>query len=210
MAQLPPLIDHLVYATPDLAASVDQMESILGVRATVGGAHPDWGTRNALLALGRQVYLEIIGPDPENPRPAKPPFGLPGLERPRVVTWAARSAGLERLTHDARRAGIDLGGVQTRTRLRPDGTSLAWKMTDPSKPREGGILPFFIDWGETPHPAPGAPQGCELLELRAEHPEPARIRAALAALGIELAIGAGAAPSLIAILAAPLGLVELR
>jgi catechol 2,3-dioxygenase-like lactoylglutathione lyase family enzyme len=210
MGRIPRTIDHLVYATPDLAASVDQMESILGVRAAEGGAHPHWGTRNALISLGPELYLEIIGPDPENHRPADPPFGLRGLERPRLATWSARVASLERITHDARRAGIDLGGVRARSRLRPDGTTLAWKMTDPSMPREAGILPFFIDWGDALHPALGAPQGCELVELRAEHPDPARIRAALAALGMELAVSPGATPALVATLATPRGPVELR
>jgi hypothetical protein len=204
------MIDHLVYATPDLSASVDQMESILGVRAAAGGAHPGWGTRNALIALGPQLYLEIIGPDPENLGPAEPPFGLRGLERPRLATWAARAASLDRITHGAKRAGIDLGSVQARSRLRPDGASLAWTMTDPFMPREGGVVPFFIDWGESPHPAPGAPQGCELTKLRAEHPDPARIRAALVALGIDVAVGPAPAPALIATIAAPTGLVELR
>jgi hypothetical protein len=132
------------------------------------------------------------------------------LERPRLATWAARSTSLERIIHDARRAGIDLGRVQARSRLRPDGTILAWKMSDPSMPREGGILPFFIDWGDSLHPALGAPQGCELVELRAEHPDPARICAALVALGIDLAVSPGAAPALVAIIATPRGPVELR
>jgi hypothetical protein len=185
-------LDHLVYVTPDVAATSDEMESRLGIRPVAGGRHTAWGTHNTLVALGEGIYLEIIGPDPEATPPSGPrPFGLDGLKTPRLA------------------AGIEQGGPMPRARERPDGTVLRWTMTDSLAPREGGVIPFFIDWGESPHPSLGAPDGGRLVRFEARHPEPARVRTLLAALALDLHVESGAAPGLIAIVEAPAGTVEL-
>ncbi len=49
-------LDHLVYATPDLDATVAELERRLGVRAAVGGRHPGLGTRNRLVGLGGRSW----------------------------------------------------------------------------------------------------------------------------------------------------------
>jgi hypothetical protein len=95
-------VDHLVYATPDMNVGIDTLERLLGVRATAGGQHPGLGTRNALIALGPSAYIEIIGPDPDQPKPAEPRrFGLDDLKAPTLLTWVAKGSQLDdsRPTH---------------------------------------------------------------------------------------------------------------
>src|SRR4051812_43488329 len=88
-------VDHLVYATPDLDTSIRDLERLLGVAASAGGQHLGRGTRNALIAIGERAYLEIIGPDADQPPPAGPRwFGVDALEQPRLVTWAAHGTDL--------------------------------------------------------------------------------------------------------------------
>ena len=204
-------VDHLVYATLNLAAGIERVERLLGVKAVPGGQHPGAGTRNALIGLGELTYLEIIGPDPDQTKPAQPRrFGIDDLHAPRLVTWAAKGKDLEAIVKSAKSKGIDLGQVQSGSRRRPDGVLLSWRLTVSPALNADGIVPFFIDWGETPHPAASLPKGCVLIALRAEHPDAKRIRAELSALGLNLRVDAGSAPALIATIRTPHGDVDLR
>jgi hypothetical protein len=204
-------IDHLVYATPDLNAGIEAIEKLTGVRATPGGQHPGRGTRNALIALGPTSYLEIIGPDLEQPAPPSPrTFGIDGLKAPRLARWVVQGQNLERLATEASGKGIPLGEVTSGKRERPDGVLLTWRYTDPHVDLADGLVPFFIDWGESPHPAASAAKGLTLVALRAEHPAPARVRKILTSLGLDLPLRTGRAPALVATIDSPRGRVELR
>jgi hypothetical protein len=206
-----PRVDHLVYAATDLDRGVAEIEALLGVRAAPGGPHPGGGTRNALIALGELTYLEIIAPDPDQPAPDGPRvFGVDELRGPRLSAWAMRAADLARLRENAVREGTPLGTVRDGSRVRPDGVRLAWRFTDPRVRIADGLVPFFIDWGTSPHPAASAPHAGTLVSLRAEHPEPAPVRRMLESLGIEMAVERGAAAALIATIDTPRGRVELR
>jgi len=205
------LIDHLVYATPDLDLGISKIEWLLGVRATLGGQHPGAGTRNALVALGPGSYLEIVGPDPAQPEPEQPRwFGIDEIVKPRLVTWAARVDAIEQLSSEVRRLGIGVGDIVAGSRRRGDGVLLAWCYTNPRTIIGDGIIPFLIDWGMTPHPSESAAQGGSLITLRAEHPQPEPIRDIARRLGLSLQIDRGSQPALVATIASPRGEVELR
>jgi hypothetical protein len=203
-------LDHLVYATPDLEATIADLEALLDVRAAYGGRHPGRGTRNALIALSELSYLEIVGPDETRVDVARPRWlGVDALTNARLVTWAAKSVNIESLAANAARNGVALGRVTSGSRQTTDGTVLRWQLTDPAAMLEGGVIPFFIEWGTTVHPASTAPRGPELLSLRAEHPEPRRVERAMSVLGIELPVTRAPQPRLIARLRTERGDVDL-
>jgi len=204
-------VDHLVYATPDLHSSIERIEQLLGVRAMMGGQHPGGGTRNALMALGPQSYLEIVGPDPEQQTFQSPRlFSIDTLTAPRLVTWAANTPDLDRAARTDLGKDLRLGAVSAGGRQTPQGASLSWRFTNPRTVLADGIVPFFIDWGKTPHPSWTAALGCVLTDLRAEHPEPERVRQMLGALGLDLQVSRGPEVALIASIESPRGFVELR
>jgi Glyoxalase-like domain len=204
-------VDHIVWAAPDLEAAAGLLRTEWGVSPAPGGRHEGEGTRNALVGLGPAVYLEIVGPDPSGPRPGRARwFGVDGLAAPRLAAWAVRAGDLEDIRRRALRAGVRLGGIRSGSRRRADSLVLAWRFTDPRRMVGGGVVPFFIDWGNTPHPARGAPAGADLVALRAEHPDPVSVRRAFDAMGIALAVEAGPAPAVIATVDTPLGRKELR
>ena len=205
-------LDHLVYAAPDLEAAAADLGRQLGVEPAPGGRHLGLGTANRLLALGPASYLEVIGPDPTQPPPARSrPFGMDRLGAPRLVGWAVRTTTIEERAAAARRRGFDPGPIEPMSRDRPEGGRLTWRLSTPTDEEEGvQVVPFLIDWGESPHPAASAPAGTRLLSLGAEHPDPGAALARLAALDVALEVLPGPEPSLAARLESPFGRCVLR
>ena len=204
-------VDHLLYATPDLDLGIATIENLLGVRAAIGGQHIGFGTRNALLSLGPSIYFEIVGPDPAQPKPAGPRrFGVDDLKEPKLIGWVSRSTHLAELVARARAYGIAMGDALNGSRTLPDGRPLTFGYTDPSAIIEHRLIPYFMDWGTSPHPGTTAPQGARLVGLRLEDPDPARIESLLRALDLTVPVTRGPAPMIIATLEGRKGRVELR
>ena len=105
---------------------------------------------------------------------------------------------------------MPLGAVMAGSRQRPDGVTLRWTLTDPGLSPAVSLVPFFIDWADSPHPAVTAPRGPVLVALRAEHPRPELAREPLAALGIDLPVDVGPRVALVATLRTVSGTLELR
>lgn len=202
-----PLLDHLVYAVPDLAAAHAAFSATTGVAPAPGGRHLGRGTRNLLVGLGPTSYLEIIGPDPQHPADpdAVVPFGVDALTAPRLVAWAVHPPDIDAAAQASAAAGADLGGIGPLSRRTPEGTLLEWRLASPHPAPFSGVTPFLIDWGATAHPAsaPGLP-AVALRGLRATHPDPGAVTAVLHALDVRMSVAAGP-PGLAALIETPRG-----
>jgi hypothetical protein len=191
------VIDHLVYAAPELDAAVDAIAERFGVRASGGGQHLGLGTHNRVLSLGPRTYLEIIAPDPHQPEPAAPrPFGVDGVTEPRLVGWAVSCDDIDQARDVAARRGFDPGEVLDGQRRTSSGEMVRWRLT--GNALVGGVVPFLISWGDTPSPALSAPSGLVLESFHVEHPDPAVITARLQALGTDVQVRLAPTPALVA------------
>ncbi len=203
-------VDHLVYAAPSLDAGIEAMAERLGVTAAYGGKHTGIGTHNALISLGRSVYLEIIAPDPDQPQPSEPlPFGLGELHEPGLAAWALAVTEIEARAKSARDAGYDPGPVISMTRALPEGGELRWRLCLRRPAAGDGLVPFLIQWDPGPHPSASSPGGCTLTDLTAEHPRPGDVSRMMSALGVDLPLAEAARPALIATIEGPHGTVVL-
>jgi hypothetical protein len=201
------LVDHLIYAAPDLAAAVADVEERFGVRAQPGGKHIGVGTHNALLALGPRTYLEILAPDPEQPVPPMPRL-FDGLSHGGLAAWAIACDDIDAAVATARGYGYDPGEVIDGQRTGPTGVVLRWRGTHNAL--ADGLVPFLICWGDTEHPASTAPSGIILDCLQIEHPDPQSFVPLLRALGADVEVSLATAPALVAHLSGPHGRTVLR
>jgi Glyoxalase-like domain len=203
------LVDHLIYAVPELTAAVADLEDRFGVRAQAGGRHIGLGTHNALLALGPRTYLEIIAADPGQPEPSmQRPFGVDDLRSGTLASWALACDDIDRAVAEARSHGYDPGEIGDGQRVGPSGVVLRWRATGSAL--AGGLVPFLICWGGTEHPASSAPRGLSLTSLQIEHPDPRSLAPVLAALGADIEVTSAAVPALVAHIGGPTGSKVLR
>jgi len=206
--------DHLVVAAATLAQGIDWIDDKLGARPQFGGKHPSMGTHNALLRIGQRLFLEVLAVDPEAPAPLRarwfdldePRMRATLAEAPALVHWVARTSDIDAA---AARCTEDLGAIVPAQR-----GDMRWRITVPADSHlpGRGLVPTLIEWSDERHPTDTLPDvGLELVALAGEHPEPAGIREALAALGLSdaLKVTYGRTARLAAMLRTSRGIVPL-
>jgi len=201
-------LDHIILGVDDLDKGVAWVEQQTGVRAAFGGVHPGRGTRNALLSLGPDCYLEIIAPDPQQPSPTW--FSrILTLPEPRLIAWAVRTPDIVALAEKAVAAGLRIDEPHDGIRSRPDGKVLSWRLFH-LRQNCDGLLPFFIEWGrDSVHPAADAPRGCTLERFHLQSPDAAELAPVLQTLSVKIAMEPGEKPRMLARITSPKGEVEL-
>ena len=149
-------VDHVSFAAePDgLLATAKRLSSALGVEPVDGGIHPRFGTRNIILPLVDERYVEVVDVL-DHPASDKAPFGQAVRARSALGGgWLGWVVAVDDITPVEARLGREsVAG----NRRRPDGTELLWKQIGVNGLISDPQLPFFIQWlsPEALHPSLG-------------------------------------------------------
>ena len=188
-----------MWGAPTLERGMAEAERLFGVAPAPGGVHPGLGTQNALLSLGERVYLEIIAPDPDPDLTGTFGERIAGLEACGLITWAAAAPGLAALAERAAALELSARGPAATERMTPEGALLKWELLFLGGHHFPGLVPFFIDWLDTPHPATTNPVAGEYRGLEIRTPGAAALNEIYAGLGMTIAAEESAAADLTAI-----------
>lgn len=205
-------IDHLVWGVRDLDEGVDTLTTLTGRTPVMGGAHPGNGTRNALLPPGHRCYFEVLAPDPAQDVVNTRGAGLLSFTHPRLLTFAVACDDIEASAARIAASGLPAPQIAAMSRTQPDGEVLRWRLAHLTGHTFGGLAPFLIDWGDTPHPSRLGPAGCSLSRLVLRHPDHERLATLLAALALDDTIPVDCEPgsaALVADLLTPQGPISL-
>ncbi|GAB4075443.1 VOC family protein [Nostocoides australiense] len=146
-------VDHVSYAAePDgLHATAERLAAQLGVTPVEGGIHPRFGTRNIILPLAHERYVEVVEVL-DHPSADKAPFGQAVRQRSEIgggwLGWVVRVDALSDLEERLGRSAVD------GNRRMPDGREFKWRQLGVRGLQSDPQLPFFVEWdADSPHPS---------------------------------------------------------
>lgn len=189
-------IDHLVWYDADLERGRSYFAESLAAAPAFGGSHPGEGTANYLVSLGEHTYLEILGRDVAQAH-ASLDSEIAAQSGSGLYHWACGGIPISDLAARAEAAGLACS-ISAGGRVKPDGSRLDWTCLGIRGHEHGALVPFFIDWHETVHPARSAPRGGNIVEFVAVSPHAASLKAIYDALGVDVAVRQGATAGVVA------------
>jgi hypothetical protein len=178
-------LDHILIGCASLEEATRWFEASTGVALQPGGSHPGRGTRNALLPLSGETYLELLAPDPLQAASSVGRAESENLDAPAFCWWALRTRNLPAIKDVLTASGVSCSEPLTGSRETADGESLQWSMLMTGDEALGCQLPFFIDWGDKPqHPGMQPPVG-EIAALEFHGPGARRLGEILGHVGLQ-------------------------
>jgi hypothetical protein len=161
-----------------------------------------------LLGLAEDCYLEVIAPDPAQVLAGTLGAQLLQYKTPRLRTFAVRCSNFEDLV--PRLAGFGFGHrILEMSRETVGGGELSWRLLFVSDHPYGARMPFFIDWGQSPHPCRDLAVAGSLRQITVQLPDQlASFERLMRQLDLPVLVRQ-APPALLATVAGKQGLIDL-
>jgi hypothetical protein len=168
-------VDHVSYAAEHdgLKATATRLSKLIGVAPVDGGVHPRFGTRNIILPLANENYVEVVEVL-DHPASDKAPFGQAVRARSEAGGgWLGWVVAVDDIAPAEQRLGRE---AAPGNRHRPDGVELRWRQLGVKGLISDPQLPFFVQWEDmSVHPSNGA-QGDVAIESLQIAGDPDRVR----------------------------------
>lgn len=151
-------VDHITFAAgpSGLKAEADRLGKSLGAKFRDGGFHPRFGTRNYILELTDDRYIEVVEVL-EHPVAEKAPYGQAVRARSQLgggwMGWAISVADLSPFEQRLQREAVP------GSRKFPDGRLLEWHQLGIKGLINDPQLPYFLKWDSEPEVLPSALHG---------------------------------------------------
>ncbi len=149
-------VDHVSYTAEHdgLRATADRLSKLIGVEPVDGGVHPRFGTRNIILPLSHQRYVEVVE-CLDHPASDKAPFGQAVKARSEAGGgWLGWCVSVDDISCVEDRLGRP--SVEGNRRL-PDGVELRWRQLGIKGLISDPQLPYYVEWeDQSRHPSVGA------------------------------------------------------
>lgn len=158
-------VDHVSYAAESdgLHATAARLSKRIGVTPVDGGIHPRFGTRNVILPLAHERYIEVVEVL-DHPSADKAPFGQ--VVRARSAAGGGWLGWVIRVGHIADvEKRIGRPSVEGHRQM-PDGRHFQWHQIGVKGTQADPQLPFFVEWdADSPHPSADADTDVTIAEL---------------------------------------------
>lgn len=162
-------LDHVSYAAgPDgLNATAERLGALLGAEFEDGGVHPRFGTRNRILPMANNTYIEVVEVL-DHPASDKAPFGQAVRARSEAgggwLGWVVRVDDLAPVEQRLGRESVP------GNRHLPTGEELTWRQIGIKGLQADPQLPFFVKWlsDMALHPSNAAPDAPKISLLGLE------------------------------------------
>lgn len=168
-------VDHVTYAAEvdGLKATAQRLANKLGVTPVVGGVHPRFGTRNVIIPLAHDRYVEVVEVL-DHPASDKVPFGQAVRARSEAGGgWLGWVVCVDDMSEAEKRLGRE---SVVGSRRRPDGVELKWRQLGVKGLLADPQLPSYIKWDDVSvHPSVGATTSVTISGLEIAG-DPQRVR----------------------------------